>query len=173
MPNQVLTTPLARQITDALSCLERGSAINETFITILKVLEREVPRLTVEYPVNPHDLKAAAEEIQAILKKYDIAAICTLISPGDFQAVRELSPSWSCAKVSDTPEGGKCLSLRAHMVDFPSKEAQQECISKTMGMLFGFQHQAQQDFRAMAGIIGEATKQMDVKCTITEIPPQG
>lgn len=44
-------------------------------------------------------LKNAAEEIKAILKKYDIAGAVALHTPGYAEFVLELTPSYSCATV--------------------------------------------------------------------------
>lgn len=44
-------------------------------------------------------LKKAAEEIKAILKKYDIGALVVLHNPGHIEYIVEISPSYSCAKI--------------------------------------------------------------------------
>lgn len=44
-------------------------------------------------------LKKAAEEIKAILKKYDIGATVTLHTPGYSEYINEITPSYSCMKI--------------------------------------------------------------------------
>lgn len=98
------------------------------------------------------DIKAAAEEIKAVLKKYDLAAMVTLQSPHKMEFVREIAPSWSCAFFEETPEG--CgIRVRAKSTDFPSKEQQKECVEQTIGMFFGFEKQASDDRELMENLI--------------------
>lgn len=102
-------------------------------------------------------LKAAAEEIKAVLKKYDITAIITLNSPGSTEYVREVEASWSCAFFEQLPEG-LCLRFRAKRVDYPSLEAQKEAIENTVGMIFAFLHQAKEDEEILIHILAMLQK---------------
>jgi len=98
------------------------------------------------------NLKAAAEEIKGILRKYDIAALMTLQGPKSVEFVREVSPSWSCARLETGPQGIR-IRVRAQRADFPSLAAQKECVEATVGMMMGFEHQARRDAEDMQNLI--------------------
>src|SRR4051794_32984450 len=79
-------------------------------------------------------LKAAAEEIKQVLKKYDIAATCVLHTPGAIEYLFRVDPSYSCAKVE-----GPLLKLRAKLhEDFKGdKKEQINTLTDTADMLAG------------------------------------
>ncbi len=98
------------------------------------------------------DLKAAAEEIKAIVRKYDLAAMIVLQNQKAVEYVREISPSWSCAKFEQHPDGYG-IRIQAKRASFPSIEAHIKCIAETTGMFMGFEHQAQKDAEDMQKVI--------------------
>lgn len=106
-------------------------------------------------------LKTAAEEIKAILKKHDIAGVMMLQSPDGAEFVRVIDPTWSCAKIQDTPMG-PAIRIKAHHSEFPNKEAQQKCVEQTIGMVFAFRHQAEQDEKSMAQLIEVLSRKFDI-----------
>lgn len=99
------------------------------------------------------DLKAAAEEIKAIVRKYDLAAMIVLQGPKAVEYVREISPSWSCAKFEQHPDGSYGIRVKALRASYPSLEAHIACVAATTGMFIGFEHQAQKDAEDMAKVI--------------------
>jgi hypothetical protein len=98
-------------------------------------------------------LKEAAAEIAAVLKKHDIAAIITLQSEDGIEFLREISPTWSCAFFERRDDGALLLRIRAKAEEYPSKEAQKKCVEETVGMIFGFHHQAMQDEEAIMQVL--------------------
>ncbi len=82
-------------------------------------------------------LKLAADEIKAVLKKHDIAAIVTLASETHMEFIREIEPSWSCCRL-EKYEDGFAIRVRMKQADFPSREIAKLCLEKTVGMLAGF-----------------------------------
>lgn len=84
--------------------------------------------------MNEPDLKlrAALNEIHAILKKNDIAGVMLLCSETHHERLLELSPSWSCVQIQ-----GDFVRIRSKREDYPSKEAQNETLQKTAGLIFG------------------------------------
>lgn len=119
-------------------------------------------------PPNP-TLAKAADEILAVLRKYDLAALVTLQLPGHVQTVRELSPSWSCARLEDTPQG-QCINVSAKDEDFILPEMKQHTIENTMAMLLTFEHQATQDTETMNSIVSAVVEQtgMNIELRITK-----
>lgn len=97
-------------------------------------------------------LKTAAEEIKAILKKHDIAGMMMLQSPDGAEFVRVIDPTWSCAKIQATPMG-PAIRIKAHHSEFQNKEEQKKCVERTIGMVFAFHHQSDQDMKSMAQLI--------------------
>lgn len=106
-------------------------------------------------------LKAAAEEIKAVLKKYDIAAMITLQSEADLEFVREISPTWSCAKIKELPDG-HAIRIKAHHSEFKNKEHQKACVEATVGMVFGFMNQADRDAQDMAKLAAMLGRHFDI-----------
>jgi hypothetical protein len=83
-------------------------------------------------------LKIAVAEIEAILKKHDIAGIVMLQSPTHLEYLMEVAPSWSCCWFEDYGEAGKLLRFRAKRADFPSKAAHDKVLKESVGMVMGF-----------------------------------
>jgi len=57
-------------------------------------------------------LKTAMEEIKEIMKKYDIAGIVSLHTPGHGEHFTRIDPSYSCAKF-ETVEGEMAIRVKA------------------------------------------------------------
>jgi len=87
-------------------------------------------------------LKAAMAEIQAIIKRYDIAAVVNLVSQSHLEFLYEISPSWSCSKVEPQPDGAYVVRIRALSGDFPNPAAQKKCLEDTSGMFICLREQA-------------------------------
>ena len=103
---------------------------------------------------DPH-LQAVAAEIQAILKREDIGGGVMLASKTHTEYFFELSPSWSCIKFN--PETRECR-IKALLKDFPSKEARNECITHSCGLLLGLMHVANRiadNMKQMMGVIAK------------------
>jgi hypothetical protein len=79
-------------------------------------------------------LKAAMEEIKAIIRKHDVAAFVVLHEPGFSEYFTEISPSYSCAKFE---AGGSAIRIKAKVEeDFGGHvEAQQAALHHTSNML--------------------------------------
>lgn len=77
-------------------------------------------------------LKKAAEEIKAVIKKYDIAALIVLHTPYHSEYVNEITPSYSCMKWN-----GDELRIRAKLKeDFNGdKKAMEKKLADTSNML--------------------------------------
>lgn len=75
-------------------------------------------------------LKKAAEEIKAILKKYDIAASIVLHTPGHAEFINEIQPSYSCAKLNHDN-----IHFKAKKEDFNDELKRQQTIKDTANMM--------------------------------------
>lgn len=119
-------------------------------------------------PIHPTLIKAA-EEIHAILKRHDLAGIVNIMRPGGVQSVRELSPSWSCARIEQTT-AGPCIALSANREDFAFEETRQKVIKDTVEMLLTLEHLAEQDGCTMRGVVEAVAKQtgMDIQFRIEQ-----
>src|SRR5262245_30336628 len=91
----------------------------------------------MKLPRTRHDpqLRAAMEEIKAILKRYDSAAIVLLSSRRHMEDLLAFETSWSCATL-DQKTG--FLRIKAKREDYPSVEAHKQCVEETAGMFLGF-----------------------------------
>lgn len=75
-------------------------------------------------------LKKAAEEMKAIIKKYDIAASIVLHTPGNSEFILEITPSYSCAKLNHDN-----IHFKAKKEDFNDELKRQQVISDTANMM--------------------------------------
>lgn len=94
-------------------------------------------------------LKSAAEEIKAVLRKYDIIGNFQLASETHIEFVREFETSWSCAKM----EGPGVIRIRSKLVDYPSKTAQKKSLEDTVGALIAFVEQGERDRNAIRHLL--------------------
>jgi hypothetical protein len=76
-------------------------------------------------------LKKASAEIQAILKKHDIAGVIELFEPGFFEYAMKLNPSWS---VVDINEKGQ-LKINPPIEVVGNPNASKKRIADTVNML--------------------------------------
>lgn len=78
-------------------------------------------------------LKEAMEEIKAVLAKHDLAAVVLLAGPAHMEWFYELSPTWSCAKLT-----GDQMRIHALRSEYPTLEAHKKIVTETVGLVFGF-----------------------------------
>lgn len=76
-------------------------------------------------------LKAAAEEIKDVLRKYDLAAAVVLHSPGHGEFFVHLNPSYSCAYMYNDEE----VRFYSKRIDYSTAEEQLQKQSDTSNML--------------------------------------
>jgi hypothetical protein len=92
-------------------------------------------------------LKEAMEEIKAILKKHDIAAVVNLQSKNHGEYLFELSPSWSCITLS---EDGYCRIKAAAKTGGPEEKQR---LTDAIGLLMGFLDMARHTQESMQKVI--------------------
>jgi hypothetical protein len=83
-------------------------------------------------------LQTAMEQIKAVLRQHDIAAVVLLSSESQVEYLHEIAPSWSCLRFEPAPEGRQAVRFKALAKDFSSKEAHKKCLQDTIGMVVGF-----------------------------------
>lgn len=101
-------------------------------------------------------LLAAAEEIKAIIGKFDLAACIVIASPTSMEFVNVFQASWTCISVEDVP-GGKQLHIKAKRADFPTEEEFKTKLTDTVGMVVGFadvQKEMHEMWVSLAKVIG-------------------
>ena len=69
------------------------------------------PTYSIEAPDQPR-LKTARAEIEAILKKHDLAGVCVLHTPGMLEYFYDVRPSYSCLWIDET---ASMLRLRSNL----------------------------------------------------------
>lgn len=82
-------------------------------------------------------LKAAMEEIKAILTKHDIVAVVFLSSPTSIEYLHQLQASWTCMRL-ETVEHGQLLRFRNKAADYPDKETRTRILRDSVGTVAGF-----------------------------------
>lgn len=99
------------------------------------IKKRKTIQILMEYSPK---LKKAAEEIKKILKENDIAGVVILHTPGYGEYVLNLSPTYSCVKVS--PQGEIRAKAKLQEDFNGDKEAWTETIKNTSNMLSVISH---------------------------------
>jgi hypothetical protein len=82
-------------------------------------------------------LKQAMAEIQAIVKKYDLAANVILTSPDAMEHLLELEASWTCTRFEPDPTHPGRFGVRFKTTELPPGQ-KQKAIEDTVGTLMGF-----------------------------------
>ncbi len=83
------------------------------------------------------DLQSAAEEIKAIVRKYDIAASVILCSGnGHSEYVVDVVPTWSCLTLEEKPQG-IAIRMKAQVKTAPAETRHRERVKlqRTSNML--------------------------------------
>lgn len=119
----------------------------------------------------------ALDEIKAVLRKHDLAGLIIITGPAAVPSdlpditsfLCEVSPTWSCARIDETPQG-TAIRIRSLRADYPSLEAQKECMQRTASMIFGFHHQSQRNQEAMMQLLALLARAFpDIRNTIQEM----
>lgn len=79
-------------------------------------------------------LEIAMDEMKAVLQKHDLAGVVFVASPTNIEYLYHLDPSWTCLRI--LPDGG--IGARAKREDFPSLEAQKQCVAASVTIVVGF-----------------------------------
>lgn len=79
-------------------------------------------------------LKAAMEEIKAVLKCHDIAGTVILSSADGIEFLTEYQASWSCCWTEPTPDGHTALRIRSTGLPIEQKAL---IVTNTVGLFFG------------------------------------
>ncbi len=103
-------------------------------------------------------LKEAMEDMKVILKKYDIGAHISLVSPTHSEFLFHISPTWSCAKFEDD---GKAIRFKATEISEGSKEARHKTQELTLHLLLQIRDLSGQSFMTMEKIQTELKKHID------------
>lgn len=87
--------------------------------------------------MNP-EILPVLDEISAVLKKHDMMGLVIVANPTHVDFRMEVEASWSCAKmeyttVADGRRAVKGVRIRSKLAEYPSKEAQKETMTTTVG----------------------------------------
>lgn len=84
------------------------------------------------------DIQPALDEISAVLKKHDMVGLVVVGNRSHCDWRMEVHASWSCAWLEEDDGGRQLLRVRSKLKDYPSKEAQKECMEATIGTFVTF-----------------------------------
>lgn len=79
-------------------------------------------------------LKVARAEIEAVLKKHDLAGVVVLHTPGMAEFFYDITPSYSCVSFN---EATQYLRVKSKLADYPSAEEQRHDQAATANMTIG------------------------------------
>lgn len=109
------------------------------------------PRLEATY-------RDAMAEINAVLKKYDLAGAITLVSK-ERAMFRYHFPTWGVLKL----EGNDKLRFRSKRKDFPSEEAQHEATELSLHVVLQMRDIAAQTFDLMEQLHARLSEHMEIE----------
>lgn len=127
------------------------------------------PVYTIASPDQPR-LKAARAEIEAVLRKHDLAGVCVLHTPGMAEFFYDIRPSYSCAWIDE--ESGMAR-VKAKLADYGGDQAAQlHDLSATTNMFACFGEELYHVARMFIGLRAfvEAGLQSDGKVEIVQSP---
>lgn len=97
----------------------------------------------------------AIAEIKAILEKHDLAGLVIVVGPDHAAFLRQIAPSWSCARMEQLPEGA-AVRVRSKREDYGSLADQKKAVEQTAGMFLAFMnwmHETAEDMEAIVRMI--------------------
>ncbi len=102
------------------------------------------------------------DEISAVLKKHDMGGLVMVANQSHVDFRMEISPSWSCARTVMDEEGNlAAIRIRAKREEYPSAEAQKECLEKTIGTFVTFDHTMTVLQEQIKAVLAMVAKQVD------------
>lgn len=97
-------------------------------------------------------------EINAVLKKYDMAGAVTVVSK-DRAMFKYVFPTWSAV----TFEGSDAIRFRAKRADYPSQEAHHQALELTLHIIMQFRDIAAQTFAMCEHLASKAGETLDIE----------
>lgn len=82
-------------------------------------------------------LKPIMAEIEAVLKRHDVAGVVMIQSQTHIEYLMEIAPTWSCCWCERHAEG-LLLRVKAKRADYPTADAHHKVLHDTVGMIMGF-----------------------------------
>lgn len=95
----------------------------------------------MEIPDNRTAPQRAIDEIDEILKKYDLAAMVIVMDQSNVAMTRCIDPTWSCAWMEEQEggDGAFMVRIRSKLSDYGGDKARQKAeIEATTGMFITF-----------------------------------
>lgn len=89
--------------------------------------------------MNPK-IEPAMTEISAVLKKHNMAGVFVIGNETHCDWKMVIDPTWSCAWIEELDAQQFAVRVRSKRADYPSSEAQEESVTRTVGMFVTFQH---------------------------------
>lgn len=112
---------------------------------------------SIEAP-DQQRLKVARAEIEAVLKKHDLAGYVVLHTPGMVERFYDINPSYSCVSLNEATQE---LRVRSKLADYPSREAQlhDQAASANMAKAIAIElHVAALMFKGISMVVDRAAK---------------
>lgn len=104
-------------------------------------------------PEEDARIVACVQEIRDALNRHQCAGLISISTEHRMEFVREIAPIWSCAWIERLPDGQFALRIKSKREDYASPEDQKKEVEATMGMIYGFFHQACDDREAMGNVL--------------------
>lgn len=86
-------------------------------------------------PEEQRKIKQCADEMRAVLKKYDFAGVMSISGKDTSRYMFEVEPTWSCLKLEKRPDGGVVIRFKCALMS--GSEADKQRGKETIGMVMG------------------------------------
>jgi len=120
----------------------------------------------MSYMQDPN-MEEARKEIVAILQKRDLMGAVMIAGKTRSGFFHEISPTWSCAKMEDTPQG-PAVRIKSKRTDYNSLAEQKEHVEATVNGFMGMLEVHKFIGQTLMGVIQMIGQKMDIHSVSTD-----
>lgn len=120
----------------------------------------------MSYMQDPN-MEEARKEIVAILQKRDLMGAVTISGKTRSGFFCEISPTWSCAKMEETPQG-PAIRIKSKREDYASLAEQKQHVELTVNGFMGLLEVHKFIGQTLLGVITLIGKKMDIHSVSTD-----
>lgn len=112
--------------------------------------------------MKDENMEAARLKIIAVLKEHDLMGAVCFAGKQRAGFFHEVSPTWSCARIEETPEGVG-IRVKSKREDYESLEQQGEHVTSTVNGLLGMLHVNQHIGQMLTSLVTMIGTKMDIR----------
>lgn len=117
------------------------------------------------------NMEAARLKIVAVLKEHDLMGAVMIAGKKRSGFFQEVSPSWSCARVDESP-AGVGVRVKCKREDYPSAEAQKRTLALTVGGIMGILGAHRYIGQFYTSLVQMISNKVEIHSVITDVTIQ-